>query len=615
MKLRADIRRRQRKAAKTRRPLTLTEVRRINAQRRLPGDHPSVDKDFPNITELEDGRYFIAAFERTGTFPYLHRKLRIHPGLESSLPLELLLAGRLIAAWTQKSARLSDVCAAINGFDSELLHEHHLCDRVELNLVTYTIVCNQITRLDDALREGWTDPVDGTKCNLDWFCHRLLAASIPIEVIEKIRTVVIDGTMCETWAVPQDFTPEAEVRAKQRKLASSGELSLPKPSTAEIGEVGADGRQNRTKDPRARPIHIAATAKRSARKGVGFETIIVGVGRHATFQGDPRYVSFGDPLQPYITHVSTVPGLSGIALAGADALDWSCKIAYNTEVVLGDRGFSRVPPFVRAQHKAGRRMVNDYPIDVASRCRQVIVNRSKTRTASLLEHVGTFLPPWTPRYYHQPPETLKEMLASQGLSLPPGVEDRPLTKEETTEWHNERAKLRMSVNRPLACGGAELECPQCAGRVITQLKTRNRKVKVSKSALRITADVGHLGNIQYCCDGLLSVGVELLDRFQEIPHGTTAWQQRYNRRPQIENINGMVKDKGGFSDGWCRSFRDGTRATSTIIAAFAHNLRLARPETIHSTNGSSPAANAETVAPGNVPAESPGGAAADRAPP
>ena len=348
---------------------------------------------------------------------------------------------------------------------------------------------------------------------------------------------------------------------------------------------------------------------------VGYETIIVGVGRHATVQGDPRYVAFGDPLPPYITHVSSVPGLSDTALAGADALDWSTKIAHNTKIVIADRGFSRIPLFVRRQHEARRRMVNDYPIDVASKCRNVIVNRSKTRTALLLEHVGTFLPPWTPRYYHQPPKTLKEMLASRGISLPPGVEDRTLTEEEATEWHNERAKLRMSVNRALAGGGVELECPQCAGRVITQLKTRNRKVKVAKSALRITADVEHLGDIQYCCDGLLSVGVELLDRFQEIPHGTTAWQQRYNRRPQIENINGMVKDKGGFSDGWCRSFRDGTRATSTIIAAFAHNLRLARPETIHSTNGSSPAANAETVAPSNVPAESPGGAAATRAPP
>ena len=45
MKLRADIRRRQRKAAKNRGRLTLTEVRRINAQRRLPGDHPSAEPD------------------------------------------------------------------------------------------------------------------------------------------------------------------------------------------------------------------------------------------------------------------------------------------------------------------------------------------------------------------------------------------------------------------------------------------------------------------------------------------------------------------------------------------------------------------------------------------
>ena len=615
MKLRADIRRRQRKTAKTRRPLTLTEVRRINAQRRLPGDHPSAYKDFPIITELEDGRYFIAAFEESGAMPYLHRRLRVHPGLESSLPLELLLGGRLVAAWTQRSARLSDVCAAINGFDAEILYEHYLCDRVGLDLVTYIVVCNQIKRLDEALREGWVDPVDGTECNLDWFCHRLMDASIPVEVIEMIRTVVIDSTICETWAVPQDFTPEAEVRARQRELASSGELTLPRPSTAEIGEVGADGRQIRTKDLPARPVHVAATAKRSSRKGVGFETIIVGVGRHATFQGDPRHVSFDDPLPPFITHVSVVPGLSDVALRAADALDWSAKLAYNTEVVIGDRGLSRVPPFVRRQHEAGRKMVNDYPQDVASRCRQVVVHRSKTRTALLLEHVGTFMRPWAPRYYHQPPETLSELLAHRGLSLPAGVEDRPLTKEETTEWHNERAKLRMRINRILAGGGAELECPQCAGSVITQLKTRNRKVKVAKSALRITAEIEHLGDIEYCCDGLLSVGAELLDRYQEIPHGTTAWQQRYNRRPQIENINGMVKDKGGFSDGWCRSFRDGTRATSTIIAAFAHNLRLARPETIHSTNGSNPTTEAEKLAPGEPPAETAGGPATDRAPP
>ena len=220
-----------------------------------------------------------------------------------------------------------------------------------------------------------------------------------------------------------------------------------------------------------------------------------------------------------------------------------------------------------------------------------------------------------PSFRHPHPKTLSEMPAYSGLSLPPDVEDRPLTKEETTEWHNERAKLRMRVNRGLAGGGVELECPQCAGSVITQLKTRNSKVKVAKSALHVTADVEHLGDIEYCCDGLLSVGVELLDRFQEIPHGTTAQQKRYDRRPQIENINGMVKDKGGFSDGWCRSFRDGARATSTIIAAFAHNLRLARPGTFHSTNGSSAAAKPQNEAPVTSSGESPGSATATRAPP
>ena len=150
--------------------------------------------------------------------------------------------------------------------------------------------------------------------------------------------MVIDGTMCETWAVPQDFTPEAEVRAKQRKLASSGELSLPKPSYSRDRRGG----RGRTPEPHQRPPRPANThcCNRQAQhpQGVGFETIIVGVGRHATFQGDPRYVAFGDPLPPFITHVSVLSGLSDIALGAADALDRSSELAYNTETVIADRG-------------------------------------------------------------------------------------------------------------------------------------------------------------------------------------------------------------------------------------------------------------------------------------
>ena len=82
------------------------------------------------------------------------------------------LVGRLIAAWMLRSARRSDKCAAINGLVAEILYEHYLCDLLHLDPVTYTIVCDQTKRLDEALREGWTDPVDGTKCDRPAQVHK-----------------------------------------------------------------------------------------------------------------------------------------------------------------------------------------------------------------------------------------------------------------------------------------------------------------------------------------------------------------------------------------------------------------------------------------------------------
>ena len=93
--------------------------------------------------------------------------------------------------------------------------------------------------------------------------------------------------------------------------------------------------------------------------------------------------------------------------------------------------------------------------------------------------------------------------------------------------------------------------------------------RLGKSALRITAGVGHLGNMGYWSEGLLSVGVELLDRFQEVPHGTTSWQQRYNRRPQIENINGMVRRQGRLQRLMVQPY-DGRRGESNSRPSGGH---------------------------------------------
>ncbi len=59
---------------------------------------------------------------------------------------------------------------------------------------------------------------------------------------------------------------------------------------------------------------------------------------------------------------------------------------------------------------------------------------------------------------------------------------------------------------------------------------------------------------EYCCLGLASVSLALLDSFQHIPYGTLAWKQSYGRRNIIEKSNAMLKDKGGLNAGWCRAF-------------------------------------------------------------
>ena len=43
----------------------------------------------------------------------------------------------------------------------------------------------------------------------------------------------------------------------------------------------------------------------------------------------------------------------------------------------------------------------------------------------------------------------------------------------------------------------------------------------------------------------------------------SAWKPSYRRRLQIENLTGMLRDKGGLEDKWCRSLGLGARFVGT----------------------------------------------------
>ena len=97
---------------------------------------------------------------------------------------------------------------------------------------------------------------------------------------------------------------------------------------------------------------------------------------------------------------------------------------------------------------------------------------------------------------------------------------------------------------------------------------------------RTTNSDGPLLSIEdeYCCLGLASVSLALLDSFQRIPYGTLAWKQSYGRRNIIEKSNSMLKDKGGLTAGWCRAFGLAAHTIGALALAVVHNLREAKRE-------------------------------------
>ena len=125
----------------------------------------------------------------------------------------------------------------------------------------------------------------------------------------------------------------------------------------------------------------------------------------------------------------------------------------------------------------------------------------------------------------------------------------------------------MDTNGKLDCGGGQFLCSQCAGRVTTKAKTRNNGVIPSKTAPFLPIED------KYCCGGMVSIGVDKLDAYQDIPFGTPAHDKSYGRRNPIEKTISMIKDKGGLKPGWCRSFGLAAHTIGVLALAIAHNLK------------------------------------------
>ena len=537
MSKRAEHRRAEREKRKPRFRLTAEQIKRLNDQRMLPPDHPSAHKDYYIASPLELARYAMRVVEKSGVLPYLERRLRSHAGNQSSLPMLALLVTMLVAAANNPTYRRADLCAILNGLDAEIAFKLGLCSTKARTLFSYNLVNKQCLRLENALKEGWTDDEDGTKCGFNWFSHCLLEALIPRKLRRRITAVAADSTFVFSWANPHR-TPIGD--------------DLPE------GQCSAD--------PDARFGHYSTTGKREEGIGLGYHCqLLTAILSRKKWKGNPRNANLSHEREPMIVLGLTLdPGNADLVPRMVECIKRATLIAPNLKEVVADRGYSMQPrKFVGQLHEAGMEVIFDY--DKAELFRVKSHTRGRYLDHHLKESCGSFFGECLPEELLKPPP----LPDGKNLTERQKYERRIKWNEQNRPWFDQRAKYRYSPVENLEDGSIRFQCPQCAGRIRSNKKTRNPNVKPVRNAPRIHRD----DDAEYCCPGRVTIPVEDLDRYQPIPYGTTAHYQSYSRRNQIENLNGIVKGKGGLDDGWCRALGIAPRFIATLMVLVAHQMR------------------------------------------
>ena len=400
----------------------------------------------------------------------------------------------------------------------------------------------QTKRTENALLESWVTP-EGDVRSLDWFSHTFISHSITQEVKPMVTTVALDWTPIYTYAVTKDHRIEEEIRQQQEPEESGG-----------IGTLDLRRRARRSADPDARSGWATATNKTSAGSFTGFYGHTITVGRGATWSGNPNKIHIEEALPPFIAYAKAAPANNDNALNGLHAVLSALQIFPNLEEVIADRGYTVFgEDFVRPLHQLGINIAMDYNKTQKRTMEFVEVGHGKNKQTLRL-NCGTFFPTWLPEKWH--------------------IRPHDLTGEAGQKWHADRAKYRWVPIAKLADGSIRFMCPQCAGRIITSAKTwknRNRPTKPNPN-------IPYAGNIddEYCCQGTVTIPVDKLDTYQDIPYGTPAWQKRYGGRLMGETSNSMLKDKGALRVGSCRALGLAANNIGLLAHAVAHNLREAK---------------------------------------
>ena len=255
----------------------------------------------------------------------------------------------------------------------------------------------------------------------------------------------------------------------------------------------------------------------------------------------------------YICGMSVDPASYHPGHAARKAIEDALAIVPGLTEVLTDMGISQCgEAFVRPLHELGLDVIRDLKSNEAQ-MKVIEVGTGKHRQ-HLIAVDGMFFPLWLPDRFKQVPEGL--------------------TNEQLRDWYEQRARFRWSRTQRFDNGSMQFRCPQCAGRVVTNLTTHRSRARPNKSAPFV--EVAH--HTGQCCKGLVNIPVEKLDLWQPIPWGTRSWKASYNRRLQVENVNSMVKDDKGLDPKMCRARGLGAHTLAALAAAIAHNLKLAKSD-------------------------------------
>ena len=345
----------------------------------------------------------------------------------------------------------------------------------------------QSKRIETAIFEARYSS-NGEPRSIDWFMDTFLSDTIPNQAKETITAASLDWTPIPTWAVTRDYRVEEQVRKEQTPE-----------DTGEIGSLDLRDRAVRSADGDARGGHRTATNKTSAGGFNGYYGHIIIPTRGATWNGNPNNLTLGVLPPKYVAHGRAIPAQNDNALNGLHAVLVALNVFPNLEEVVSDMGYTIYgKAFVRPLHQMGINVVMDYPEGHQKKIETVTIGPEgeQKQQQVLLLHCGTFLVEWTPEYFWIPPIHL--------------------TGDKLADWYAERAKyLWKPIGKPDKNGNIRFRCPQCDGRVKTSAKTRIRSKRSQRKASYATPI-----DQKYCCNGTITIPVEQLDTYQDIPFGT-----------------------------------------------------------------------------------------------